>query len=195
MVGRIEGYAIVSRDGMLATADRVMPEAMIFEADQRFFEHALDQVDVVVHGRHSQEQQARSPQRNRLILTTRVPDLAPHPSNPRAWLWNPVGASFEQALDRLGLPAATVGVIGGPDVFALFLGRYDAFHLSRAPNLFLPGGRPVFPDVPAQTPEQVLSRHGLSPDPTQMLDATHGLTLATWRPPPNGLVPDHVLPA
>ena len=69
---RIEGYAIVSQDGMLATAARVMPDTLLFDADQRFFEAGLDGVDVVVHGRHSQERQTRSPLRHRLILTRGV---------------------------------------------------------------------------------------------------------------------------
>ena len=56
----IEGYAIVSEDGMLADAARVMPDSLKFKADQEFFEHGLDGVDVVVHGRHSHEQQSRS---------------------------------------------------------------------------------------------------------------------------------------
>lgn len=179
--GRIEGYAIISADGMLATADRVMPPALQFEADQRFFEHGLDAVDVVVHGRHSQERQPRSPLRHRLILTRTIPVLAPHKSNSKALLWNPAGATFEQALAALGTSGARVGVIGGREVFEFFLDRYDSFHLSRAPNVRLPGGRPVFPQVPAQSPEQVLAAHGLAPDPPQDLDPARGLTLVTWR--------------
>jgi hypothetical protein len=35
---RIEGYAIVTEDGMLADAGRVMPDPLKFEADQNFFE-------------------------------------------------------------------------------------------------------------------------------------------------------------
>src|ERR1700730_9309484 len=50
---RIEGYAIVSEDGMLANAAGIMPDSPKFEADQLFFERRLDGVDVVVHGRHS----------------------------------------------------------------------------------------------------------------------------------------------
>ena len=72
MVGRIEGYAIVSEDGMLANSARVMPDSLKFEADARFFERGLDGVDVVVHGRHSQEQQPHSPMRHRLMLTRRI---------------------------------------------------------------------------------------------------------------------------
>jgi hypothetical protein len=44
---RIEGYAIVSEDGMLANAAGVMPDQLKFDADQRFFERGLDAVDVV----------------------------------------------------------------------------------------------------------------------------------------------------
>jgi hypothetical protein len=186
---RIEGYAIVSEDGMLADAARIMPDSLKFDADQRFFEHGLDGVDVVVHGRHSQERQQRSHLRHRLMLTRRVPALAPHPSNAKALLWNPAGASFEEALLALGESDAAVGVIGGPEVFALFLDRYDAFYLSRAPGVHLPGGRPVFPEVPVRTPEDVLAAHGLAPDPPQLLDAQKGLTLVSWRRRPRQGVP------
>src|SRR5260221_9129829 len=113
---------------MLADATRTMPEALMFEADQAFFERGLDSVDVVVHGRHSQERQPRSHLRHRLILTRQIPTVAAHPSNGKALLWNPAGASLEAALLALGVPDARVGVIGGADVFALFLGSYDVFH-------------------------------------------------------------------
>ena len=180
---RIEGYAIVSDDGMLADAAGIMPDSLKFEADARFFEAGLDAVDVVVHGRHSKEQQARSPLRLRLVLTRAVRGLERHPRNPKALLWNPAGASFEQALATLGARDAAVGVIGGTDVFALFLGRYDLFHLTRAPGVHLPGGRPVFPCVPDQTPEQVLAAHGLIPGPIRILDEGDGLTLVSWHRP------------
>jgi dihydrofolate reductase len=179
-VGRIEGYAIISEDGMLATADRVMPESLKFEADQEFFERGLDDVDVIVHGRYSQEQQARSPLRHRLILTGRIPSIAAHASNPRARLWNPAGASFKEALAALGAPGPNIAVIGGAEVFALFLDQYDVFYLTRAPGVWLPGGRPVFPEVPAQTPEEILAGHGLAPGPGVVLDAQRGLTLVGW---------------
>ena len=72
---RIEGYAIVSEDGMLANASGMVPDQRKFEADQRFFERGLDGVDVVVHGRHSHERQRRSDLRRRLILTRKVPAM------------------------------------------------------------------------------------------------------------------------
>lgn len=179
-VGRIEGYAIISEDGMLATADRIMPDSLKFDADQQFFENGLNHLDVVVHGRHSQEQQARSPLRHRLILTRRVPGVAAHPSNPRARLWNPAGASLKEALAALGPPGPNIGVIGGGDVFELFLDRYDVFYLTRAPGVWLPGGRPVYPEVPARTPEDVMAGRGLAPGPRVVLDPLCGLTMVGW---------------
>ena len=180
-MGRIEGYAIISEDGMLADATRVMPNSLIFEADQRFFEHGLDGVDVVVHGRHSQERQARSHLRSRLVLTSRVADLAAHPSNAKALLWNPAGASIQQALTAIGKPDASIAVIGGPDAFALFLDSFDVFYLTQVPGVYLPGGRPVFPDVPVRSPEDILTSHGMTADPPQILDAAKGLAVVSWR--------------
>jgi hypothetical protein len=66
-------------------------------------------------------------------------------------------------------------------VFALFLDRFDVFHLTRAPGAHLPGGRPVFPDVPRRRPEDVLAEHGLHPEPVQMLDEEHGVSLVSWQ--------------
>jgi hypothetical protein len=79
------------------------------------------------------------------------------------------------------MPDADVGVVGGPEVFALFLERYDVFHLSRAAGVRLPGGRPVFPDVPARTPEDVLASHGLVPHPVDVPDSAKGLSIVSWR--------------
>ena len=178
---RIEGYAIVSDDGMLANAAGIMPESLKFEGDQRFFERGLDHADIVVHGRHSHEHQARSSLRRRLIVTRQVPAIAADPSNEKALCWNPAGASFEQALAALGMPEGNVAIIGGTDVFGMFLDRYDVFHLSRAPGVRLPGGRPVFPEVPASTPEEVLARHGLASGARQVLDAPNGIAVVSWQ--------------
>lgn len=152
-----------------------------FEADQRFFERGLDGVDVVVHGRHSHEQQPHSHLRRRLILTRQVPAIAAHPSNKKALLWNPAGASFKAALAALGTPDGRVGVIGGTDVFGMFLDQYDSFHLSRAPGVRLPGGRPVFSGVPTRTPEEVLRSHGLNRGQQRVLDPAAGLVMVSWQ--------------
>ena len=177
----IEGYAIVSEDGMLANASGIMPDALKFEADKRFFEEGMDGVDVAVHGRHSHEGQPNSPGRKRLILTHHVVNIERDPANPLARFWNPAGLSLEGALDNLDATQARLGVVGAAAVFALFLDRFDAFNLTRAPDVWLPGGVPVFPQVPSHTPEAVLEAAGLKPDPRIDLDKARGLTLVTWR--------------
>src|SRR5882757_7345400 len=81
---RIEGYAIVSEDGMLANAAGIMPSSLKFEADRRFFETGLDGVDAVVHGRHSHERQPHSPLRHRLIVTRQIQAIGYDKSNDKA---------------------------------------------------------------------------------------------------------------
>jgi len=176
----IAGFAIVSADGMLANAQGVMPQELMFEADQIYFENALDRFDVMVHGRNSQEPHRNAPARRRVIATRRIADVAPDPNNSKAVLWNPNGAPLERALDLLGVPNATVAVIGGTDVFGLFLPLYDEFHLTKADGVHLPGGRPVFPGIPPETPEGLLARSGMRERDRQMLDAANRLSLAIW---------------
>ena len=92
---RIEGYVIVSADGMLANAARVMPDELKFEGDKQFFTAALDRADLIVHGRNSYEDQPNSRRRKRIVVTGKIGSIAPDPSNPTATLWNPAGTSFE----------------------------------------------------------------------------------------------------
>jgi dihydrofolate reductase len=178
---RIDGYVIVSADGMLANADRVMPDALKFKGDQEFFNAALDRADLIVHGRHSYEGQPNSPRRKRVILTSKTAALAPDPSNPNATRWNPAGATFEQACDYAGVGSGTVAIIGGPDVFGMFLDRYDTFWLSQAPHVRMPGGHPCFPGVPERSPQDILVAHGLEAGEPQILDARHAVTVTPWR--------------
>ena len=180
-IRRIEGYAIVSADGMLANSQGVMPPGLIVPADQVFFEKALDAVDVVVHGRFSQERHRNSPSRRRIIVSRSVDSLAPHVTNRRAILWNPAGASLQEALAKLGLSNPRIGVVGGTDVFGYFLPLFDLFYLSRVPDLRLPGGRPVFPGVPARTPEDILAENGMKQETWEMLDPDRRVDLVTWR--------------
>ncbi len=177
---RIEGFAIVSADGMLADADGVMPPELFIEGDQAFFEQGLDQAAAVIHGRNSQEQQPRSAERPRLIATHSVETLAPHPSNPKALLWNPAATPFEDGLRALSVTGGRIGIIGGTGIFGLFLPRYDLFHLSRAGQVRLPSGRPVFPQVPALSPDDVLRQYGLKPGPIHVFDSGKDASLVTW---------------
>lgn len=178
---RFEGYVIVSSDGMLADARNVMPDELKFEGDKRFFTAALDRAALIVHGRNSHEDQPNSPRRKRIILTRQVAATAPDPANPNATLWNPDGATFEQACERAGVTSGTVAIIGGPGVFDMFMDRYDAFWLSVAPKVRLPGGEPWFPGVGTRTPQQILAAHGLNPGEAEMLDPEDGVSVTPWR--------------
>ena len=178
---RIEGYVIVSADGMLADARNVMPDQLKFEGDKAFFTAALDRADVILHGRNSYEDQPNSPRRRRIILTQKVQAIAPDPSNPKSTLWNPAGASFEAACKQAGVDTGTVAVIGGPGVFGMFMERYDVFWLSVAPRVRLPGGEPCFPGVPARSPQDILTANGLRAGEPQMLDAPQEVSVTPWR--------------
>jgi hypothetical protein len=174
---RIDGYVIVSADGMLAKAG-VMPDELRFAGDKAFFTDALDHVDLIVHGRNSFEDQPNSPRRKRIIVTRKVPALAP---DPLALLWNPAGASFEAAADRTGVHAGTAAIIGGPDVFGMFMDRYDTFWLSMAPHVRLPDGEPCFPGVPARSPQQILAAHGLTAGEPKILESRFDVSVTPWR--------------
>jgi dihydrofolate reductase len=178
---RIEGYVIVSADGMLANADRVMPDELKFEGDKQFFTAALDRADLIVHGRHSYEDQPNSPRRKRIVLTRTIDAIALDPTNPNAALWNPAGATFEAACDFAGVSSGTIAIIGGPNVFAMFMDRYDTFWLSQAPRVRLPGGEPCFPGVPRHSPQDILTAHGLRAGDTQILDAADDVSVTPWR--------------
>jgi dihydrofolate reductase len=176
----IEGYAVVSIEGMIADAAGNFPPAMKNDADYKFFHDSLQRFDACVHGRYSHEGGPDASRRARLVVTRRIATLAPDPTVPRAMLWNPGGAPFADAWRALAIPNGTLAVIGGTEVFGLFLEiGYDAFHLTRT-SARVPGGRPVFPDVPERTPEDVLTSAKLKPGPKCVLDATAGVSVVDW---------------
>src|ERR1700674_115690 len=110
---RIEGYAIISVDGMIADASGVQPDVLRVEADQKFFHDGLARTDAVAHGRNSYE--GGYERRHRLILTRRITALERDPQRPDAVLWNPAGASLDQAWRMLEPRGGVLAVIGGTD--------------------------------------------------------------------------------
>ena len=176
----IEGYAIVSADGMIADGNGVIPATIRNDADQRFFQSELDRAAVLVHGRRSHEGGPRADKRKRIIVTRQVVSVTPNRSLPNALLWNPAGATLEQAIAALVVGDGPTAVLGGTEVFGLFLPLYDAFHLTRAAKASIPDGRPPFPQVGRQTPEDVLASFSLHPKAPRAIDAAAGITLTTW---------------
>lgn len=178
---RIEGYAIACLDGAIADATGLMPDSLKLEADQRFFEKALDGAAVVVHGRMSHEGQPNSSKRRRLLLTRAIRALARDPNNANARLWNPAGASLEEACAAVGCRGGRVAVLGGPEAYSQFLEiGYDSFYLSRAERVRLPGGLPIFRrGRRGGSPEKVLASAGLWACKPQRLGKD--VSLVEWR--------------
>jgi len=180
---RIEGYAVISAEGMIATADGKFPDEIKVPADHKFYQDSVAAASAVVNGRHSAEGGIGEKHRKRIILTRRVDLLTPNPDNPKAILWNPATAPFEEAWARLGIDGGSLAVVGGTDTFGLFLAiGYDVFYLTRT-DASVPTGRPVFPGVGTTTTvEQALTKAGLVHRGTRMLDASVNCRVEEWVP-------------
>ena len=180
---RIEGFAIISSEGMIATSDGSFPENLKIPADQKFYQDSVDRAAAVANGRHSSEGGPREAARRRIVMTRRVERVIADPDNAKAVLWNPACAPFEEAWMKLNLEGGTLAVVGGTDVFGLFLNiGYDSFFLTRA-ECSVPRGRPVFPGVGKNaTAEEVLQKHGMVLRETRMLDAATNTRLEEWVP-------------
>lgn len=168
---RIEGYAIVSQEGMIALSDGSFPKELEIPADQAFYRQSVARASAIANGRHSAEGGPGQKDRKRILLTRRVQRVVVDADNPNVVLWNPATASFDEAWQRLGVDNGTLAVVGGTDVFALFLTLgYDAFFLTRA-AASVPRGRPVFPGIGnGVTPEEVFGRYGMVLRNTRLLD-------------------------
>ena len=68
----------------------------------------------------------------------------------------------------------------GLNVFGMFMDRYDTFWLSQAPHVRVPNGEPCFP-VPARSPQEILTAHGLKPGEPQLLDPAADVSVTPWR--------------
>ena len=179
MAFSVEGYAIVTADGMIADEHGIIPDSLKYEADQRYFSDGIDRAALLVHGRNSHEGQPNSPRRRRFWLTRGVQAL--EQVSALEWRWNPAGIDVFDATRRIGLETGIIAVLGGTTVFDLFLPRYRAFHLSRAGKARQPGGTPVLSAVlEGFSVEQILAREGFVAEPTLVLDAENEVTATTW---------------
>jgi hypothetical protein len=178
---RIEGFAIVSREGMLAGADGLMPNSLKFDCDQNLLDRALDAAALLVHGRRSHEMQPNSCSRRRLLMTRSAGPFSATPVAPNVWLWSPEATPFPEVCRALGIEAGVVAVLGGTAAYDLFLPFYARFHLCRADKVRLPGGVPVLSAVrEGHPPDNVLRAAGLDLADETTLDADHELRYQTW---------------
>lgn len=175
-----KGYAIISSEGMIAHADGSFPLELKRPGDQRFFRGSVTAADAIIHGRNSGEGWAETKDRPRIILTRRVASLSADPNNARAVLWNPSGASLTNAWALLAIdkPDAVAAVLGGSEVFDLFLDiGYHEFLLSCA-DVSIGDGRKVF--TGPQTPQAKLKAYGLVLHERHELDAEPRVMLERW---------------
>jgi hypothetical protein len=138
----INGYAIVSDDDRIAGPDGLIPASLRNEKDRDCFQRALAGSDLVVLGRRSHELAPNVRGDQRLVISRRAVGLEQHAN---IWWWNPARMSWLEVAKELLPRGGNVAVPGGQVVFDLFLKiGFDAFHLSRAHGVRLPGGRALF---------------------------------------------------
>jgi dihydrofolate reductase len=173
------GYAIVSDDDYIADSAG-MPRALMNEADWAYFQAGLDRADLVLLGRIGHERHPNPRRRKRLVVSASVSGLEEREDG---WWWNPAGLPLEAVLAALLPEGGTVAVTGGRRVFDLGLTEgYEAFHLSRAEEVRLGSGTPVFSGVAAgHSAEALLTEAGLAPVERRMLDASARVSLTVFR--------------
>jgi hypothetical protein len=175
----IHGYAIVSDDDMIAAADGLTPVSLRNEKDWEYYQRAKARSALVVFARHSHELEPNVSGNPRLVVSQRAAGLERRAD---AWWWNPAKTGWD-AVAKLLPSGGEVAVCGGQGAFDLFLDiGYDAFHLSRAHGVRLPGGRAVFSACErGVAAEAVLAQAGLSLSETIPLDPHHGVEMKVWR--------------
>jgi len=179
----ISGYAIVSDDDRIAGADGLIPPSLRNEKDWDYYQRALANSDLIVFGRHSHEMEPNVGGDLRLVISSTAAGLEQRADG---WWWSPAPTSWPAVAKRLLPLGGTVAVPGGQGVFDLFLEiGFDAFHLSRAHGVKLPGGRAIFSACDAGVPaEEVLAGAGLSVSEKIPLDPEHGVEMEVWRAGP-----------
>jgi hypothetical protein len=178
----ISGYAIVSDDDKIAGPDGLLPPSLRNDKDWDFYQRALARSDLIVFGRLSHDLEPNERGERRLVLSRGAAGLEQRKD---AWWWNPARMSWPKIAERVLPLGGAVAVPGGQGVFGLFLFiGFDAFYLSRAHGVKLPGGRSVFSACDGGlSAEDVLARIGLRPSEKIPLDPEHGVDMVVWRRP------------
>ena len=178
-VWTITGHAIVGDDDMIADAHGRMPAALRNDADWRLFQQELDRSACVVLGRLGHE---AHPNPGRLRIVVSHQSASGLECCPDGWWWDPARVDWAVARVAAVPGGGRVAVPGGQGVFALFLGiGYDAFQLTRAHGVTVPGGRTLFPGD--GTAEDHLAAAGLKPGPAQAVDPAANVWTTLWTRP------------
>ena len=176
----VHGHAIVSADDRIAGPDGRVPPSLRNDADWTRFQAALDRAAVTVLGRYGHEANPNRAGRNRLVLSSSARAVERRDD---AWWWNPAGASPEAALAAAAPAGGIVAVVGGRQVFDLFLELgYDEFHLARIAGVHVPDGVAIFSEVvTGHNADAVLVGHGMRAGSAEVLDTAAGVTLKVWQ--------------
>ena len=177
----IHGYAIVSDDDMIAAADGLTPVSLRNEKDWEYYQRAQARSALVVLARRSHEFEPNVRGDSRLVISQAAVEALEKRAD-AVW-WNPARVGWKDVAARILPFGGEVAVCGGQGAFDLFLAiGYDAFHMSRAHGVLLPGGRSVFSACEqGVSAEAVLADAGLSVSETIPLDPEHGVEMKVWR--------------
>ena len=176
----INGYAIVSDDDRIAGPDGLMPASLRNEKDWDCFQRALAGSDLVVLGHRSHELAPNVRGDQQPVISRGAAGLE---QRANVWWWHAARTSWAEVARELLPRGGDVAVPGGEVVFDLFLEiGFDAFYLSRARGVRLPGGRALFSGCDAGlSAEAVLASAGLRVREIVVLDAAHGVDMSVWR--------------
>ena len=179
----IHGYAIVSDDDMIAAADGLTPVSLRNEKDWEYYQRAQARSDLVVLARRSHEFEPNVRGDRRLVISQAAVEALEKRAD--ALWWNPARVGWKDLAARILPFGGEVAVCGGQGAFDLFLDiGYDAFHMSRAYGVLLPGGRKVFSaSERGVSAEVVLADAGLTLSETIPLDPEHDVEMKIWRRP------------
>ncbi len=179
----IHGYAIVSDDDMIAAADGLTPLSLRNEKDWEYYQRAQARSDLVVLARRSHEFEPNVRGDSRLVISQAAVEALEKRAD--ALWWNPARVGWKDVAARILPFGGEIAVCGGQGAFDLFLDiGYDAFHMSRAYGVLLPGGRKVFSaSERGASAEVVLAYAGLTLSETIPLDPEHGVEMKVWRRP------------
>ena len=178
---QLHGYAIVSSDDCIADASGSMPASLQNEADWAYFQAELDRSCAVLLGRAAHEATPNTTGRLRIVMSRSLSGLKRIQAD---WWWNPDGLALVEMLAQVVPGGGQIGVPGGrgPFDYLLATGQFDAFHLSRANRVSLPGGVPLFSGCErGQSASEILTRAGLQAGSSRVLDMEADVTLTIWQ--------------